>query len=173
MIAHVVTGSPVPVAVQWLAAAALFGGALAALTLPSRGLRRLAIVISVCGFVGTVTTWVVAAVQPGRPPYSLRIVAPAPGERVAPLVTITVCGVRGDGTMTPATDPQHFLVVFIDGKEVPTVDVWHVRESLPLGAHQIRVQLVTPTHHAFNPPASASVTVQVASDAPMSQPAAC
>lgn len=173
MIAHVLTGSPVPFAVQWLAAAALFGGVVAALTSRARTWRWLALAVSVLGLAGTLATWAVAAVQPGSPPYFLRIVAPAPGERVAPLVTITVCGVRGDGRMVPATDPHHYLVVFIDGREVPTVDAWQFREEMSLGVHEVRVQLVTPSHHAFNPPALASVTVHVESDAPTLQPAAC
>ena len=55
MIAHLVTGSPVPLSVQWLAAAALFGGAVAVASLRRRAWRITAGVVSACGLIGTVT----------------------------------------------------------------------------------------------------------------------
>jgi len=173
MTAHLLTGSPVPLALQWLVAVLLFGGVLGAVTLRSRSWRVVATGIACCGFGGTVATWVVAVVQPGAPPYALRVAAPPNGTHSASPVLLTVCGVRPDGSLLPATDPQHYLVVFADGHEIPTVDDWQFTEALAPGRHTIRVELVTPAHHAFNPPAVASVTLTVAPDAPSAGPHPC
>ncbi len=173
MIAHLLTGSPVPIPVQWLAAAALFGGAVAVASLRRRAWRITAGMVAACGLIGTVTSIVAAAVQPGAPPYTLRIAAPVSGSRVSSPVLLTVCGVRGNGTTRPATDAAHYLVVFVDRHEVPTVDAWRFDETLTPGQHTIQVNLVTPAHHAFAPPAVATTTVTVAPDAPGVGPANC
>lgn len=173
MIAHVLTGSPIPLAVQWVVAVALFAGGLGALALRRRRWRVAAAALCVCGLGGIVTSWVVAAIQPGAPPYTLRIAAPASDSRLASPVTLTVCGVRPDGSTLPATDAAHYLVVFVDGHEVPTVDAWRFSEELSSGRHTIKVELVTPAHHAFNPPATATTTVTVRAAAPSNGPADC
>src|SRR6202011_1434643 len=112
VIAHVLIGSPVPLAAQWVAAALLFGGGLAAVALRRRVWRVVATALAVCGLGGTLTAWVAAAVQPGAPPYSLRIASPMNGARVVSPIAITVFGVRPDGAALPATDAAHYLVVF-------------------------------------------------------------
>ena len=173
MIAHVLTGSPVPLAAQWVAAALLFGGGLAAVAARRRTWRVVATALAVCGLGGTLTAWVAAAVQPGAPPYSLRIASPMNGARVVSPLTLTVCGVRADSSTVPATDAAHYLVVFVDGREVPTVDAWQFAEPMAPGTHAIRVELVTPTHHAFNPPSATTTTVSVVNDAPTAAPATC
>jgi hypothetical protein len=95
------------------------------------------------------------------------------GARVVSPLTLTVCGVRADRSTLPATDAAHYLVVFVDGHEVPTVDAWQFDERLTPGTHVIRVELVTPAHHAFNPPTTATTTVSVLGDAPAASPANC
>ena len=85
--------------------------------------------------------------QPGPAPYSLRIIAPAAGTIAPQHVVFTVCGVRGDGTTTPATDPQHYLVPFIDGRQVlevmqrdhaladiPVIVISAIARETPVGA---------------------------------------
>ena len=173
MIAHILTGSPVPLGLQWLAAVLLFGGLLAACALRGRGWRVLAAAAAVLGFGGTATSWALAAVQPGAPPYSVHIAAPRDGTHVASPLTLIVCGVRGDGSTLPATDAAHYLVVIVDGHEVPTVDQWQFAEPLELGSHAITVELVTPAHHAFSPPTKSTVHVQVVRVAPTTAPAGC
>ncbi|MBV8301544.1 MAG: hypothetical protein JOY68_06445 [Candidatus Dormibacteraeota bacterium] len=173
MLAHVLTGSPIPGAVQWLVAAALFAGLVGALALKTPVQRRTAGVVAALGFVGTVISWVFAAVQPGPPPYLVRIESPSNHATVSQLVTLTVCGVLGDGTLVPATDSQHYLVVFVDGAEVPTVDAWQFSEVLRPGAHTLKVELVTPQHHAYSPPATSSVQVTASAGAPTSTPSEC
>ncbi|MBV8195591.1 MAG: hypothetical protein JOY80_08690 [Candidatus Dormibacteraeota bacterium] len=151
----------------------LFAGAVTAFVVRRRAWRVTAVVLSACGAIGTLTSWVVAAVQPGVPPYSLRVIYPTNGARVASPLLLTVCGVRGDGTMVPATDPSHYLVVFVDGHEVATVDAWQLAEILAPGQHDIRVELVTPAHHAFDPPAIASTDVTVTGGRQTSATSAC
>ena len=173
MIAHVLTGNPVPLALQWLVAALLFGGILAALAARRQLLRRAAIAVAICGLLGTVSTFVIGALQPGPAPYSLRIVAPAANTSVTQHVVFTVCGVRGDGTMTPATDAQHYLVPFVDGRQVPAVDVWQVPLTLAPGPHDVRFVLVNPSSQTYNPPASVEEHIAVRTQAPESGPLAC
>jgi hypothetical protein len=173
VIVHLLTGSPVPLGVQWLAAVALFGGAVAVVSLRRRVWRVAAAVVALCGLAGTATSCFAAAVQPGAPPYMLRVAAPKTGSTVSSPVLLTVCGVRRDGSTRPATDATHYLVVFIDGQEVPTVDAWRFAETLTPGRHTIQVDLVTPSHHAFAPPAVATTTVTVAPDVRAVGPASC
>lgn len=173
MTAHVLTGSPVPLAAQWAAAILLFAGGLAALTLRSRPLRLLAAGLAICGASGTVIAWLLAAAQPGAAPYAVRIVEPTSGASVASPLTLTVCGVRSDGRTLPATDAAHYLVVFVDGREVSTVDTWQFVEQLSAGTHAVRVELVTPAHHAFSPPATDVVTVHVTRAHPPLPSGAC
>ena len=173
MIAHVLIGSPVPLAAQWVAAALLFGGGLATVAMRRRAWRIVATALAVCGLGGTLTAWVAAGVQPGASPYSLRIASPANGARVVSPLTLAVCGVRADSSTLPATDAAHYLVVFVDGHEVPTVDAWQFAERLAPGTHVIRVELVTPAHRAFNPPTAATTTISVVHDVAAPAPANC
>lgn len=173
MIAHVLTNNPVPLPVQWLLAILFFGGALAMLALRRRGWRIAAAVATVCGLSGTISSWVVAAIQPGVAPYTLRIAAPSPGALVASPVLLTVCGVRGDGSELPATDSTHDLAVYVDGREVPTVDGWQFGEIVAPGRHTIRVELVSSSHQAFSPPVTASTDVTVAGGGGITRPAGC
>ena len=124
MIAHVLTGSPIPIAVQWLVGALLFGGALAGASLHSGRRRRIAAAVALCALAATVTFWVVAAIQPGAAPYAVRIVAPQQNALVNSPVAVTLCGFYADGTRVPATNAQHYVTVFVDGAEVATVDRW-------------------------------------------------
>ena len=156
-----------------MVAALLFGGLLAALAARRTAWRRLAIAVAICGLLGTVSTSVVGAMQPGPAPYSLRIIAPAAGTIAPQHVVFTVCGVRGDGTTTPATDPQHYLVPFIDGRQTPAVDVYQVSLTLATGPHDVRFVLVNPSNQAYNPTASVDERVIVSAAAPESGPHAC
>jgi hypothetical protein len=144
----------------------LFGGALAAAWQRSRRRRLLAAVVAACALVATVVSWVVAALQPGAGPYAVRIVAPLQNAQVGSPVALTVCGFYPDGTRVPATDAEHLLVVFVDGVERATVDRSQIAYMLSAGSHTIKTELVTPSHHAFDPPQIAEVTVLVQPAAP-------
>jgi hypothetical protein len=172
-IGHLLTGGPIPLAVQWLAAALLGGGVVGMLSLRRRAWRFSAAAVTMCGLAGTVAAYVTAAIQPGAPPYAIRITAPETGALVSSPVLLTVCGVRRDGSTQPATDIAHYLVVFVDGHEVPTVDAWRFAETLTPGPHTIRVELVTPSHHAFAPPAIAITKVTVNAGAVAAVPSNC
>jgi hypothetical protein len=166
LIAHVLTGSPIPAAVQWLLAALLFGGALAAAWLRSGRRRLIAAGVAGCALVATLASWVIAALQPGAAAYAVRIVAPQQNAVVSSQVALTVCGFYPDGTKVPATDAQHYLIVFVDGVEAATVDRSQIVYALSNGTHTIKTELVTPAHHAFDPPQIAEVTIRVRAIAP-------
>jgi hypothetical protein len=176
LIAHVLTGSPIPLAVQWLLGALLFGGVLGAVWVRRRRVRRVAVAIALCALAATVTSWVVAAIQPGAAPYALRIIAPQQNAIVANPVVLTVCGVYADGTRVPATDAQRYVIVFVDGAEVATVDRSQSVYTLSTGTHTIKTEVVTPSHHAFDPAQIAEVTLRVQPNAPANAaetPGAC
>src|SRR6202022_4911297 len=100
-IGHVLTGRPVPVAVQWVLALLLFGGAVAGATLRLRSWRRIARAVAVLALCGTIAAWVLAAVQPGAAPYTVRIVSPPQNAVVTSPVTVTICGFYADGIRFP------------------------------------------------------------------------
>jgi hypothetical protein len=103
----------------------------------------------------------------------VRIVSPAPGASVGAPLTLTVCGVRASGARVPATTAQYYLAVILDGVQAPTVDVWHVPVDLAAGRHTVEVELVSPSHQAFNPPATFTETITVVpGDTPVG-PSAC
>ena len=171
MIAHVLTGGPIPSAVQWLVASLLFAGAVAAFILRRRALRRAALAVAALGLAGTATTWVVDAGQPGPGPYGLRIAGPH-GES-QPDAVFTVCAVFGDGTLSAATDASHFLALFVDGRQAPIVDAWQIPIRLPLGQHVVRFDLVTPSSQEYSPPVTVEKPVTVTASAPPPGPLPC
>lgn len=171
MVAHVLSNLPLPL--QWGLAVLVFGGALAVFALRRKPLRIAGGVAAGCGLAALAASWVLSPALLVPAPYTLRIVSPAPDAHVGSPLTLTVCGIASSGGRVPATDDQHYLAVFIDGVEVPTVDVWQVPEELPAGTHTLEVELVTPAHQAFDPPAIARETVTVTPGAPPAGPGSC
>ncbi len=171
MIAHVLSNLPLPL--QWALALLIFGGGLVVFVVRRTAMRVAGAVAAAAGAGGLIASWVLspALLQPA--PYAVRIVSPMPGAEVGSPLTLTVCGIPATGGRVPATDSQHYLAVFIDGVEVPTVDVWHIPEDLPTGPHSIKVELVSPSHQAFNPPAIATENVRVLPGAVPPGPGTC
>ena len=75
--------------------------------------------------------------------------------------------------MVPATTAQYYLAIILDGVQAPTVDVWHVPVDLAPGRHTVEVELVSPSHQSFTPPATFTETVTVLSGAPPIGPGTC
>lgn len=171
MIAHILSNLPLPL--QWALALLIFGGGLMVFVVRRTAMRVAGAVAAVAGAGGLIASWVLspALLQPA--PYAVRIVSPMPGAEVGSPFTLTVCGVPATGGRVPATDSQHYLAVFIDGVEVPTVDVWHIPEDLQAGPHTIKVELVSPSHQAFNPPAIATENIRVLPGADPAGPGSC
>lgn len=171
MIAHILSNLPLPL--QWFLALLIFGGALGVFVVRRSAIRIAGAVAALCGVGGLVASWVLSPALLVPAPYALRIVSPAPGAIVGARFTLTVCGVRASGAMVAATDSQHYLAIIVDGVQAPTVEVWQVPEDLTTGHHAVQVELVTPDHQAFNPPAIATEQISVVSGAPPSGPVAC
>ena len=171
MIAHILSNLPLPL--QWGLALLIFGGALAVFAV-RRGVIRIAgAVAALCGIGGLVASWILSPALLVPAPYPVRIISPAPGADVGSPFTLTVCGVPSVGRMVPATDAQHYLAIIIDGVQAPTVDVWQVPQDLSPGSHVVEVELVTPAHQAFSPPATAKETITVVAGHPPNGPVAC
>ena len=171
MIAHVLSGTVLPIAVEWLAAVLLFGGAFAALATRRRLLRRGAAAAAGIGLVVTVVGFVADATLPGPAPYGLRIVAPQ--TRTPPDAVFTVCGVRGDGTLLVPTDSQHWLAPFIDGVQRPGISAFVYPIRLVAGPHVVRFDLVNPAMREFSPAATVSEDIVVEPAAPAVAPRHC
>jgi len=171
VIAHVLSNLPLPL--QWGLALLIFGGALVIFVVRRTPVRIAGAVAAVAGTGGLIVSWVLTPALLVPAPYGLRIVSPTPGADVGSPLTLTVCGVPATGSRIPATDSQHYLAIFIDGVEVPTVDVWHIPEDLSSGLHTVKVELVSPSHQAFSPPAVATETITVVPGANPAGPGSC
>ena len=171
MIAHIIGNVPLPL--QWALALLVFGGALLIFAVRRSAIRIAGGVAAFCGAGGLVASWVFSPALLVPAPYAVRIVSPAPGAEVGAPVTLTVCGVSASGRLMPATSAQYYLAVVLDGVQAPTVDVWHVPIELSSGTHTVEVELVSPAHQAFNPPATFTETVTVRPGAAPAGPGSC
>jgi hypothetical protein len=171
VIAHILSNLPLPL--QWGLALLIFGGGLAVFAVRRSALRIAGGVAALCGVGGLVASWVLSPALLVPAPYALRIMSPSPGAVVGSPFTLTVCGVPASGALRPATDSQHYLAIIIDGTQAPTVDVWQVPQDLSAGRHVVEVELVSPSHQAFNPPATAKETITVTPGTASSGPVAC
>jgi hypothetical protein len=171
MIAHIVSALPVPL--QWCLALLIFGGGLLVFAVRRSALRIAGAVAALGGAAGLVASWLLSPALIVAAPYPVRIVSPAPGAAVGAPLTLTVCGVQASGGLIPATSPQYYLAIIVDGAQAPTVDVWHVPVDVSSGRHRIEVELVSPSHQAFNPPATFTETVDVVPGATPPGPGSC
>ena len=171
MIAHIVGGLPLPL--QWGLALLIFGGGLLVFAVRRSALRIAGGAAAVCGAGGLLASWVFSPALLAAAPYSVRIVSPTPGAAVGAPLTLTVCGVQASGKLVPATSSQFYLAVIVDGIQAPTVDVWHVPVDLSPGRHIVQVELVSPSHQSFNPPATFTETITVAAGVAPAAPGSC
>ena len=171
MIAHIVSSLPPPL--EWGLAVLIFGGGLIVFAVRTSVLRIAGGMAAVCGSAALIAGWVFSPALLVPAPYAVRIVSPSPGADVGAPVTLTVCGVRASGGVVPATDAQHYLAIVLDGIQAPTVDAWHVPIDLAAGRHTVEVELVTPSHQAFNPPATFTETITVVPGAAPPGPGSC
>ncbi len=171
MIAHILSNLPLPL--QWGLALLIFGGLLVLFAVRRSPARIAGGVAAVCGVVGVAASWVLSPALLVPAPYGVRIVAPVAGADVRSPLTLTVCGVEPSGSLVPATGSQAYLAVILDGVQAPTVDTWHVPLDLTTGSHNVEVELVSPSHQAFSPPATAEETITVVPEGTLSGPAAC
>jgi hypothetical protein len=159
LIAHIVSNLPLPL--QWGLALLIFGGGLLVFAVRRSALRVAGAVAAVGGAGGLIASWILSPALLVAAPYAVRIVSPAPGATVGAPLTLTVCGVPASGPLVPATSSQYYLAIILDGVQAPTVDVWHVPVDLSSGRHTVEVELVSPSHQAFNPPATFKETITV------------
>jgi hypothetical protein len=171
VIAHIVSNLPLPL--QWGLALLIFGGGLLVFAVRRSALRIAGAVAALCGAGGLVASWVFSPALLVAAPYAVRIVSPTPGAAVGAPLTLTVCGVPASGGLVPATSSQYYLAVIVDGVQTPTVDVWHVPLDLSSGRHTVEVELVSPSHQSFNPPATFKETITVVPGATPDGPGSC
>ena len=171
MIAHIVSNLPLPL--QWGLALLIFGGGLLVFAVRRSALRIAGAVAALGGAGGLIASWILSPALLVAAPYAVRIVSPAPGATVGTPLTLTVCGVPASGPLVPATSSQYYLAIILDGVQAPTVDVWHVPVDLSPGRHTVEVELVSPSHQAFNPPATFKETITVVAGRIPTGPGSC
>ncbi len=171
MIAHIVSNLPLPL--QWGMALLIFGGGLLVFAVRRSALRIAGGIAAVCGAGGLIASWIFSPALLVAAPYAVRIVSPSRGADVGAPLTLTVCGVKASGALIPATSSQYYLAVILDGAQAPTVDVWHVPVDLTSGRHTVEVELVSPSHQSFNPPATFTETITVVPGAAPIGPGTC
>jgi hypothetical protein len=171
VIAHIVSNLPLPL--QWGLALLIFGGALVVFAVRRSAYRLAGGIAALCGAGGLIASWILSPALLVAAPYAVRIVSPTPGAEVGSPLTLTVCGVRANGALVPATTAQYYLAIILDGVQAPTVDVWHVPIDLDAGRHTVEVELVSPSHQAFNPPATFKETITVVPGAGLVGPSTC
>lgn len=171
MIAHILSNLPLPL--QWGLALLIFGGLLVLFAVRRTPARIVGGMVALGGVGGLVASWVLSSALLVPAPYGVRIVSPSPGADVGSPFTLTVCGVQASGSLVPATGSQVYLAVILDGVQAPTVDTWHVPLDLTGGSHTVEVELVSPSHQAFSPPATAKETITVTPGGTVSGPATC
>jgi hypothetical protein len=171
VIAHIVSSLPLPL--QWALALLIFGGGLLVFAVRRLALRIAGGVAALCGAGALVASWIFSPALLVAAPYSVRIVTPSPGADVGTPLLLTVCGVPASGRLVPATSSQYYLAVILDGVQAPTVDVWHVPVDLSPGRHKVEVELVSPSHQSFNPPATFTETITVVPGAAVTGPGTC
>jgi hypothetical protein len=159
VIAHIVSNLPLPL--QWGLALLIFGGGLVVFAVRRTAYRLAGAIAAFCGAGGLIASWILSPALLVAAPYAVRIVSPTPGATVGAPLVLTVCGVPTHGGLIPATSSQYYLAVILDGVQAPTVDVWHVPVDLATGRHTVEVELVSPSHQAFNPPATFKETITV------------
>ncbi len=171
MIAHILSNLPLPL--QWGLALLIFGGLLVLFAVRRTAARIAGGAVALCGVGGLVVSWVLSPALLVPAPYGVRILSPAAGASVGSPFTLTVCGVQPSGSLVPATGSQVYLAVILDGVQGPTVDTWHVPIELSAGSHTVEVELVSPSHQAFSPPATAKETITVVRGGMHSGPVSC
>jgi hypothetical protein len=171
VIAHIVSNLPLPL--QWGLALLIFGGALVVFAVRRSAYRLAGGFAAVCGAGGLIASWILSPALLVAAPYAVRIVSPQTGATVGSPLTLTVCGVRTTGALVPATSAQYYLAIILDGVQAPTVDTWHVPIDLAAGPHTVEVELVSPSHQAFNPPATFKETITVMPGASPVGPSTC
>jgi hypothetical protein len=162
LLAHIVQGAPLPIALGWAAAGLIvLGGAGIFL----RGRTAVEVIgwVALCaGFCGAGAVVAVTAVLPTSARISISLAAPS-SSPVGSLVDVTVCGRATDtGASAPAPDGNDVLAVLIDGRETAIQSSASFALAIPPGRHHLRVELLTIDHHVFTPEVTADAVVTIA-----------
>ncbi len=167
---HVVAPSALPAWAPWLAAALMYGGALA-LAISRRGRGVLAIAAAL-GLGGTVAALVLSPTVPASPGYALAVAVP-PARPLTSPVTVAVCGRMPDGSAAAVPGAGDLLTVFLDGRQVLETPRSPLGVVAAPGDHEIRVEVLAPGHRRFRPPLDVRLRVSVEGTGPLAPPPPC
>ena len=170
-LAHVVAPPGTPLWAEWLAALALFGGALGAVVWWRDRPRRNA--CAAAGGAGLVATAALLVTQPSlplRPAYGIAL-HDAPAATTPVLLQVCPAALDGAGTTAsplPALPgPGRLLLISVDGRQVAEVRSSPVVVAMGEGRHHVVAELLTADHRAFAPPVIAAATVVVTGSGPL------
>jgi len=167
---HIAPPAGVPGWAPWLAAAVMYGSALA-LLLARRG-RGMLVAAGALGLAGTGAVFALGPTVPAAPGYVITLALPGAGARTSPL-PVSVCGRRTDGTAAAVPGAGNLLTVFVDGRQVLETRRTPLAVELAGGSHELRVEVLTDDHREFRPPLDARLRVTVAGAGPLPAAAPC
>jgi hypothetical protein len=170
-ITHVIAPSSVPGWVAWVAAALMYGSALA-VAVARRGRRALA-AAAVLGLGGTVAVVVLTPTVPAPPGYAIMLAQPPARGAVTSPIAVTVCGRMPDGSPAAVPGAGDLLSVSLDGRQVLETQRSAVGVEAPPGPHDLRVEVITADHREFQPPLDARVRVTVEGPAALPAVSGC
>jgi hypothetical protein len=171
MMAHVSAPTRVPGFVPWLAAVVMWGGVVGALMIRVRRWRALSGAAALCGLAGVLAISIFGS-APARPTYSLVLASPLQPSVMSPVV-VSACGRNADGSVTTVPGPGRYLTVFVDGRQAVETVQSAAQFAVPVGHHQLRVEVLTAGHQEYQPPLSVDLTITVTGTATPRIPASC
>jgi hypothetical protein len=172
-LAHIVQGSPLPVALGWAAAALIAAGGVAIFRGRGTVVEGMGWAAFALGFCGAGAVVLVTAVLPQSARISISLAQPTSGPVSSPL-NVSVCGrVTATGAPAAAPDGNDVLAVLIDGREAATEKTATFALVVPPGRHRLRVELLTIDHYVFSPPVIADATVTVTGTQPLASWRTC
>jgi hypothetical protein len=146
-------------------------GSAVALAVARRG-RWVLLTAGGLGVGGTVAVLALNPTVPASPGYSISLAVPTAQPLTSP-VLVTVCGRRPDGSHVGVPDPGSLVTVFVDGRQVLESQRSPVGVAAGVGAHELRVEVLTSGHREFRPPLDARLRVLVAGPGPLPPAAGC
>ena len=171
MLAHILGPGGAPSWAEWLAALALFGGALGAAIWWRQPTRRHGLLaVSGAGLVATAALLVTQPSLPLSPGYGIQL---ADARQATSPVVLQVCGARDTASPAPIPGQGRLLLITVDGRQVAETRTSTVTVQMATGTHEVVAQLITSDHRAFVPPVTTTATLTVTGPGPIAATPGC
>jgi hypothetical protein len=136
-------------------------------------LRKPGLVVAAAGLAATLVVGIVAPGAPARPAYILDLEAPQPGAHVTSPMIVLVCAHQPDGSAAQVPGQDRVLSVSVDGAQLESVSGSSMVIEASPGTHDLRVDVLTSEHRAYDPPVEVDVHVAVTGVGPLPANPSC